>query len=323
MTRASTCKDARVSDADQDPTQPTAASNTEMREKRFRELASGADRWLHMAKPRSPREAMQALVAEVDELDDPDAWDMYGRSGPVEVLEETVARMLGKPAALMFPSGIMAQQASLRVWSDRRGSRRVAIPELSHLLHHELDGPQLLHGLAYERLTVGAKVPTAADLDAIPGVLAAALLELPLRDAGYLLPTWDELSAFAAACRERDVPLHLDGARLWESEPYLGHHLDEIAGLADSAYVSFYKGLGGLAGAAVVGPEDFIAEVRQWRQRHGGTLFRMSPYALGALRGLRELLPRMGEFHDYAVALAAALPAPTPSGSMPRWPPTT
>ncbi len=252
---------------------------------------------------------MQSLAAEVDKLDDAETWDRYGGSGPVEVLEREVARLLGKPAALMFPSGIMAQQAALRVWSDRRGSKRVAIPDLSHLLHHELDGPQHLHGLTYERLTVGSKVPVAADLDAIPGVLAAALLELPLRDAGYLLPTWDELSAFSTACQDRDVPLHLDGARVWESQPYLAHGLDEIAGLADSVYVSFYKGLGGLSGAAIVGSTDFVAEARQWRQRHGGTLFRMSPYALSAIRGLREQLPRMGEFHEYAVALAAALPA--------------
>ncbi|MEP6667454.1 MAG: beta-eliminating lyase-related protein [Nocardioidaceae bacterium] len=295
-----------MSDADQSPAAPPPTAS-ELREQRFRELARGADRWLQMAVPGTPREAMQELVAELDERDDSDGWDTYGRSGPVEVLESEVARLLGKPAAAMFPSGIMAQQSVLRVWSDRRGSRRVALPALSHLLHYELDGPQLLHGLTYERLTEGSKMPTAADLDAIPGVLAAALLELPLRDAGYLLPTWDELTAFATACRDREVPLHLDGARLWESQPYLDHSLEEIADLADSVYVSFYKGLRGLSGAAVVGPEDIVAEARRWRQRHGGTLFRMSPYALGGLRGLRESLPLMGAFHEHAVALAAVL----------------
>ena len=60
------------------------------------------------------------------------------------------------------------------------------------------------------------------------------------------------------ACRERGVPLHLDGARIWESAPHLGHSVAEIAALADSVYVSFYKGLGGLAGAAVAGPEDEV-----------------------------------------------------------------
>jgi threonine aldolase len=72
-------------------------------------------------------------------------------------------------------------------------------------------------------------------------------------------------------------------------------------------YVSFYKGLGGLAGAAVAGPEDVIAEARRWRTRHGGTLFTMLPYALAALRGMREQLPRMTEYHHGAVELAALL----------------
>ena len=108
------------------------------------------------------------------------------------------------------------------------------------------------------------------------------------------------------AARERGVPLHFDGARLWESQPYLEHSLAEIADLADTVYVSFYKGLGGLAGAVVAGPSDVVAEARRWRSRHGGTLFTLAPFALAGLRGLRLLLPRMAEYHQRAVELAAA-----------------
>ena len=123
----------------------------------------------------------------------------------------------------MFPSGVMAQQSMLRVWCDARGSRRVALPALSHLVQHEIDGPRLLHGFEFDLLTDGPTVPQVEHLAAIRGRLGAALLELPLRDAGHLLPSWDELVAFSRACRERGVPLHLDGARIWESAPYLGH----------------------------------------------------------------------------------------------------
>ena len=63
------------------------------------------------------------------------------------------------------------------------------------------------------------------------------------------------------------MPLHLDGARLWESAPYWGRELHEVAALADSIYVSFYKGLRGLAGAVVAGPADLVDEARQWRTR--------------------------------------------------------
>ena len=275
--------------------------------KRFREVAQSAERRLYGAPPVVPAVEFEGLAEEISRLHQPERWDRYGEGGPVEELEAEVMRLLGKPAAVMFPSGVMGQQSVLRVWSDRTGSKRIALPQLSHLLHHELDGPALLHGFRYELLTTGPQVPKVEDLERIPGLLGAALLELPLREAGYLLPTWDELEAFAAACKHRGVPLHLDGARVWESQPHLDKSLSEIAALADSVYVSFYKGLGGHAGAAVAGPEDVIAEVRQWRTRHGGTIFTMLPNAVTALRGLREQLPRMREYQSRAVNLAQRL----------------
>ena len=93
------------------------------------------------------------------------------------------------------------------------------------------------------------------------------------------------------------MPLHLDGARLWESAPHWGRDLHEVAALADSVYVSFYKGLRGLAGAVVAGPADVMDEARQWRTRMGGTLYSLHPYAVAALRGLRLELPRMADYH--------------------------
>lgn len=252
----------------------------------------------------TPSEALAAIAKTVDPQTD---WDRYGEGGLVTVLETRVAALLGKPAVAFFPSGIMAQQAALRCWADRSVSHRVAIPDLSHLLRHELDGPALLHDLRYERLGAGRQLPTAAHLDAIPGRLGAVLLELPLREAGFLLPTFADLTDFAGRCRERDVPLHVDGARLWDSTPYLGVGLDEVAALADSVYVSFYKGLGGFACAALAGSDDFVAEARQWRRRLGGTLFGMTADAASALAGLDEHLPRMAEYHDRAVELAALL----------------
>ena len=274
---------------------------------RARAAQRDVTRWLGGRMPRTPEQELRDLADVVSGLDDAGQWDRYGARGPVAVLEERLCELLGKPAAVFLPSGTMAQQSMLRVWCDDRGSRRVALPGLSHLLHHESDGPRLLHGFEFELLTDGPLVPRTADLDAIRGPLGAALLELPLRDGGFLLPTWDELVAFSEACRAREVPLHLDGARLWESQPHLGHPLAEIAGLADSVYVSFYKGLAGLAGAALVGPVDQIEQARTWRSRMGGTLFTLMPYAAAALRGLDAELPRMADFHARAVALAQRL----------------
>lgn len=287
----------------------TGSDSPPTREERFKDAARAAKKRIPGRAPTSPAVEMQEIASAIGTLAEPEEWDRYVESGPVAVLEHEVTELLGKPAAAMFPSGIMAQQALLRVWTDRQSSRRVALPGLSHLLHHELDGPQLLHGLRYERLTAGAQVPTIADLSAIGGPLGAVLLELPLRAAGYRLPGWDDLARLAEGCSERGVPLHFDGARLWESAPYLGHSLAEIAALADSVYVSLYKGLGGMAGALVAGPEDVVDEARQWRRRLGGTLFSMLPYAVSGLRGLRDELPRMGEYHERAKDLARQLPS--------------
>jgi hypothetical protein len=77
--------------------------------------------------------------------------------------------------------------------------------------------------------------------------LGSVTVELPLRDADLQLPSWDELSTFSATARERGARVHLDGARLWESADHLGHTLAEIAALADSVYVSFYKILGAMS----------------------------------------------------------------------------
>jgi threonine aldolase len=256
----------------------------------------------------APADTFAALAAACAELG-VDEWDVYGDDGVVTRLEEEVAELLGKPAAVFFVSGVMGQQAALRTWCERRGSRRIAIPDRSHLLVHEEDGPRLLHDFRFEHLTVGRRTATAADLRGLPAGLGAALVELPLRDAGCRLPSWEELTDLSGAARELGVPLHADGARVWESQPFYDRPLAEIAALADSVYVSFYKGLDAPAGAAVAGDADLAAELRAWRRRMGGTLYRMTPYALGALVGLRDLLPRMGEYAAWARAFAAELTA--------------
>jgi threonine aldolase len=245
-----------------------------------------------------------ALLADIP----PDtAPDRYGEGGVVAELEGEVATLLGKPAAVFAPSGTMAQQATLRVHADRRGRRAVAFHPTCHLDWHEGGAYRRLHGLAGRPAGDPNRLLRIEDLRGIAEPLAALLLELPQREIGGQLPTWDEVEEQVAWARDRGAAVHLDGARLWECTPFYDRSPAGIAAPFDTVYVSFYKGLGGLAGCCLAGPEDVVAEVREWRTRHGGTLFALWPYAASDLAALRRRLPLMPHYFDHARAVAAAL----------------
>ena len=250
------------------------------------------------------------LLAEVaslpaDELQP----DVYGEGGIVAVLEREVRGLLGKPAAVFMPSGIMAQQIALRIHADRRGRRVVAFHPTCHLELHEDKAYQRLHGLVGRTVGDARRLVTLGDLEAVQEPLAALLIELPQREIGGRLPAWEDLVAQVGHARARGAAVHLDGARLWEAQPFYGRPLAAIAALFDTVYVSFYKGLGGPAGSMLLGEPDVIAEARAWRRRHGGTLYALWPYAAPALVGLRARLPRMPAYVDHARAIAETLRA--------------
>ncbi|WP_339130704.1 beta-eliminating lyase-related protein [Streptomyces sp. f51] len=232
--------------------------------------------------------------------------DMYG-DGVVETLEERVAELLGTEAAVFFPTGTMAQQVVLRCWAGRTGNPTVALHGLSHPEVHERQAFSQVSGLRPVRVTSEPRMPTAEEVRDFPEPFGALLLELPLRDAGFVLPTWEELTEVVEAARERDAVVHIDGARLWECTPHFGRSLEEIAGLADSVYVSFYKSLGGFGGAAVAGPKTLVDEAKTWRHRYGGMIIQQFPTVLSALIGLERELPRLPDYVAHARVVAGAL----------------
>lgn len=248
------------------------------------------------------------LLAELGTLaPDPDEpGDVYG-SGIVERLERRVAELLGTEDAAFFPTGTMAQQIALRCWAGRTGNPVVALHPMSHPERWEDGALSVVSGLRTVYPTGEPRQPTASELAELPEPFGTLMLELPLRDAGFLLPTWEELSALVDTARERDAVVHFDGARLWESTVHFGRSLPEIAALADSVYVSFYKSLGGLSGAALAGSASLVAEARVWRHRYGGQIFRQFPAALSALAGLERELPQLPSYVAKARAVASAM----------------
>ncbi|WP_222194622.1 threonine aldolase family protein [Modestobacter italicus] len=235
------------------------------------------------------------------------AVDRYGDGGVVAELEREVAELLGQPAALYLPSGIMAQQSALRVHADRRGRRTVVFHPQSHLDVHEGRPLERLQGLVGRPAGARDRLLARTDLDDVAERPAALVVELPQRDLGGQLPPWDDLVAQVTWARERGAAAHLDGARLWEAAAGYDRPPAEVAALFDTSYVSFYKGIGALAGCCLAGPDDVVAEVREWRRRLGGTLFGMWPGAASALSCLRRRLPLMPAYLTRAREIADAV----------------
>ena len=233
--------------------------------------------------------------------------DVYGNGGAVEELERYTAELLGKPEAVFFPSGIMGQDAALTVHAARHVSSTVAWHPTAHPQVHELDTITRLHRLTTRTVGDPTRLLRLSDLEAVSEQLAVLLLELPQREIGGQLPSWDELTAHVQWARDHDVSLHLDGARLWEASAAYDRTPATIAALFDTAYVSFYKGIGALSGCCVVGESDVADELREWRRRLGGTLYGLWPLAASALALLPDRLPEMPARLAHARAIADAL----------------
>ncbi|MFF7189291.1 threonine aldolase family protein [Streptomyces sp. NPDC008222] len=297
---------AHGEEAEELPTQ-TPAERSRLRRERRTRVVRGAERVL--ARPGflgTLRERLALLDGVADLYDLDETVDMYG-TGVVEALEEKVAGLLGTEAAAFFPTGTMAQQVALRCWAGRTGSPTVALHPLAHPELHERKAFTEVSGLRPVHITREPRLPTADEVRDFEEPFGALMLELPLRDAGFVLPAFEELAEVVEAARERDAVVHFDGARLWETTVHFGRSLPEIAGLADSVYVSFYKSLDGYGGAALAGPGTLVEEAKTWRHRYGGMVFQQFPTVLSALAGLERQLPRLPEYVRHARVVAAAL----------------
>ena len=202
----------------------------------------------------------------------------------------------------------MAQQIALRIACDRAKNAVIAMHPTSHLELHEEHAYAHLHSLRAALLGERGRPTSARDLEELAAPPAALLVELPAREIGGQLPPWPELVALTALAGARGIWRHMDGARLWEArEYYAPASYADICAQFDSVYVSFYKGVGALAGAMLLGPEDFIGEARVWRRRHGGTLVQLHPFVASAAMRFDGQLAKMEAYCARAAAFAESL----------------
>jgi len=135
---------------------------------------------------------------------------------------------------------------------------------------------------AFELLKSTEKLQKAGD------VLSTLILELPHRELGGKLTPWNEVHQISKLCKEECIHFHCDGARIFEASAGYGLSLPKLAKPFDSVYISFYKGLGGISGAMLLGSSSFCTEARKWLRRFGGNLYTLVPYAASGWSGYKR-----------------------------------
>lgn len=237
--------------------------------------------------------------------------DCYADDPSVNELERRVAALLGKPAALLVPSGTMANQ--LAVASHTQPGDALACVAEAHVQVHEDAAPARLSGV--QATPIGDRHGfTAAQLlarireesCAWPRV-GLVWLENTLGLAGGRV--WDHarMQEIAAIARAHERPIHLDGARLWNAHVASGRSLVELASVADSVSVCLSKGLGCPVGSLLVGEERVIARARASRHAFGGAMRQAGVLAAAGLHAVEHHVDRLADDHRRAHALWAGL----------------
>jgi len=225
--------------------------------------------------------------------------DAYGDGGSVEAHELEMENLLGKEAAVVMPTGTMANLLAVEYLAGR--ASKVIVQSKSHLFNDcgdcaaKLAGLQLLplgEGASFDIGNVQAEIDRASDgkVRAPIGVLS---IETPVRRLNGEMFDFETMRSVVRVARDNNIMLHLDGARLPVVEAYTGHGMDSMAALFDTVYVSLYKCFNSLNGGILAGDGDLIDRVFHWRRRNGGGMAQLWPIAAVARYFLPGVVGRL------------------------------
>ena len=257
-----------------------------------------------VTRPSAPMRAAMASAEVGDDVLDGDP--------TTRRLEERVAALLGHEDALFFPSGTMANQAG--IWLDTRPGTELIVEAGAHLVHYEIAGVASLSGVQVRTVPTPDGVLTAelirpmlrAESPHVPRLSAIAVENTHNGSGGRVMPV-EVMRGIAALAKELRLPLHLDGARLWNVAIALGVPPAAIASQATTAMVAFSKALGCPVGSALGFPKAARRDVWEIRKRLGGGMRQSGILAAAALYALDHHYERIAEDHANAKRLAAAL----------------
>ena len=251
-----------------------------------------------------PTPGMRQAMAEAEVGD-----DVLGKDPTADRLERRVAELLGKEAALFFPSGTQANQAAILLHT-RPGTEAVCEAE-SHVFHYELADVAWLAGVQLHPVASDRGSLTARDVARVirPGdrhhpVTTLVSMENTHNMHGGSVVPLPAMRAIRQLAIERSLPVHLDGARLWNAAAATDVTLAEYASCADTVTVCLSKGLGCPVGSLLAGSSDLIADAWSVRKRLGGGMRQVGILAAAGLWALDHNLERLGEDHERARWLA-------------------
>jgi len=252
-----------------------------------------------------PTDAMRKAMA-IAEVGD----DVYGDDPTINKLEKLGARMLGKEAALFVPSGTFGNQLALFTWC-RRGTE-VVLGEECHIIQHEAGAASIIAGVQTRTISAPDGVLTAKDLKyrlRKQDIHAPPTSLICLENAHSLgrcvpLVAMDEVRKTAD---EWNLPIHLDGARIFNAAVALGCEARDIAARVDSVMFCLSKGLCAPVGSLLAGRKKFIEEARFKRKIMGGGMRQAGILAAAGIIALEEQTLRLKEDHDQAKKIAREL----------------
>jgi threonine aldolase len=254
-----------------------------------------------------PTPAMRKAMIDAEVGD-----DVFGEDPTVNSLQEKVANLLGKEAALFVPSGTMANQLSIK--SHTQPGDEVIIEASSHPYNFEGGAGAALSGIQFQCLK------------GVRGILDASQIEEAIRPADHHFPVTkliclenthnrgggsiyplEKMSEIYRSTKSKGLLLHLDGARLWNASVATGIKPREYAQWADSVSVCLSKGLGAPIGSLVTGSKPFIDRVHRFRKMFGGGMRQVGIIAAAGIYALNHHLERLKEDHHNAKRLAVGL----------------
>jgi threonine aldolase len=256
-----------------------------------------------------PTTAMRAVMAAADVGD-----DQYGEDPSINLLQERVADLLGKEAALWLPTGTMANQAALRLLT--RPGDDVIVSREAHSVWHEAGASGRNAGVQFTELGTGGTF-TADEFRAAckpqghfmyPGTTLVEIENTHNRAGGVVWPQAG-MESVCAAARELRVASFLDGARLWNAAVAGGVVPSVVAAPFDLVSVALSKGLGAPGGSLLAGGRELIGRAQRERRMLGGAMRQAGVFGAAGLYALEHHYHRLAEDHANACLIAGVLAA--------------